>query len=127
MTPPIRGAVFDKDGTLYDFDATWSSWAARVIDRFAAGARARAETLAQAEEKTRGTRAGAHAGPIGQRRFPALSVGPEAPEGPAGRRCALEYRSGALGPKAHRDGVRATRHEPVHPQGSRRFRRPPKG
>jgi phosphoglycolate phosphatase len=25
--------LFDKDGTLFDFQATWSTWAARVLDR----------------------------------------------------------------------------------------------
>ena len=28
---PIRGVVFDKDGTLFDFNATWGAWAADVI------------------------------------------------------------------------------------------------
>ncbi len=27
----IDGVVFDKDGTLYDFNATWGAWADRVI------------------------------------------------------------------------------------------------
>ena len=26
MSQPIRGLVFDKDGTLFDFHATWSAW-----------------------------------------------------------------------------------------------------
>lgn len=29
---PIRGAVFDKDGTLFDFRASWGAWTRRVLD-----------------------------------------------------------------------------------------------
>lgn len=31
----IRGLIFDKDGTLFDFHATWSVWANGLIDRLA--------------------------------------------------------------------------------------------
>ena len=31
ISGPIRGIVFDKDGTLFDFTATWGNWAAEVI------------------------------------------------------------------------------------------------
>lgn len=27
----IKGLLFDKDGTLFDFDATWGNWAAQLI------------------------------------------------------------------------------------------------
>ena len=27
----IKGLLFDKDGTLFDFDRTWNSWASRVL------------------------------------------------------------------------------------------------
>lgn len=27
----IRGLLFDKDGTLFDFEATWGAWAAKVL------------------------------------------------------------------------------------------------
>ena len=27
----IAGLVFDKDGTLFDFEATWGDWAARLL------------------------------------------------------------------------------------------------
>lgn len=42
----IRGLVFDKDGTLFDFHASWSVWAARLIDGLCRGDEARADTLA---------------------------------------------------------------------------------
>ena len=39
MTRVIDGLLFDKDGTLFDFEATWSAWTrdlladeARVLD-----------------------------------------------------------------------------------------------
>ncbi|MGF1445660.1 MAG: HAD family hydrolase [Pikeienuella sp.] len=35
MPRPIRGLLFDKDGTLFDFDATWSAVVARIIDAVA--------------------------------------------------------------------------------------------
>ena len=34
---PVRGIVFDKDGTLFDFATTWEAWAAAFLMR-AAGA-----------------------------------------------------------------------------------------
>lgn len=33
------GVLFDKDGTLFDFHATWSVWAHRVIDELSGGDR----------------------------------------------------------------------------------------
>ena len=30
-TNPIKGIIFDKDGTLYDFNATWGAWAETMI------------------------------------------------------------------------------------------------
>ena len=33
----IRGVVFDKDGTLYDFEATWGRWTVELIDGLAEG------------------------------------------------------------------------------------------
>ncbi len=32
----IKAAIFDKDGTLFDFRATWGGWTARAIDLLAA-------------------------------------------------------------------------------------------
>ena len=28
----VRGIIFDKDGTLFDFNATWGAWARRVLE-----------------------------------------------------------------------------------------------
>lgn len=44
----IRGLLFDKDGTLFDFHRTWSGWAADVIRDLAGGEAARARCLALA-------------------------------------------------------------------------------
>jgi phosphoglycolate phosphatase len=42
----IRGLVFDKDGTLFDFHATWSVWADGLIAELCGQDAARAEALA---------------------------------------------------------------------------------
>lgn len=42
----MRGLIFDKDGTLYDFNATWGAWSAGLIDHLAAGDPGRAAALA---------------------------------------------------------------------------------
>ena len=44
----IAAILFDKDGTLFDFDATWGAWARGVIFDLAAGDVALAGRLAQA-------------------------------------------------------------------------------
>lgn len=36
--PDIQGLLFDKDGTLFDFHATWGAWTAGLIDHLARGA-----------------------------------------------------------------------------------------
>ncbi len=46
--PAIRGLLFDKDGTLFDFTATWGAWAREFLDDLAGGDAARAEVLGQA-------------------------------------------------------------------------------
>ncbi|AHM02500.1 HAD-superfamily hydrolase, subfamily IA, variant 1 family protein [Roseibacterium elongatum DSM 19469] len=43
---PIRGILFDKDGTLFDFEASWSEWAAGLFLDLAAGDPGLAEALA---------------------------------------------------------------------------------
>lgn len=42
----IRGLVFDKDGTLFDFHASWSVWANRLIDGLCRGDPVRSDALA---------------------------------------------------------------------------------
>jgi phosphoglycolate phosphatase len=44
----IKGVVFDKDGTLFDFRATWGHWTTAVIAALAAGDAGRAAALAEA-------------------------------------------------------------------------------
>ncbi len=43
----IRAILFDKDGTLFDFRATWDGWARRVFDRLSGGDPARTAALAR--------------------------------------------------------------------------------
>ena len=40
--PPIKGLIFDKDGTLFDFNATWGAWARTI---FEAETKGRPDTL----------------------------------------------------------------------------------
>jgi phosphoglycolate phosphatase len=42
----IRGVLFDKDGTLFDFNATWGNWTQRLIESETAGDAARRDELA---------------------------------------------------------------------------------
>jgi len=44
----IEGLLFDKDGTLFDFRATWDGWAAQMINELADGDPALSERLAGA-------------------------------------------------------------------------------
>jgi phosphoglycolate phosphatase len=48
--PPraIRGLLFDKDGTLFDFHGTWSAWSQALIRDLAGGDEARVRRLADA-------------------------------------------------------------------------------
>lgn len=45
---PVRGLVFDKDGTLFDFATTWEAWAAGFLTRISGGDRLRAAALGDA-------------------------------------------------------------------------------
>ncbi|MFD1343646.1 HAD family hydrolase [Litorisediminicola beolgyonensis] len=44
----VEAILFDKDGTLFDFQATWGAWAVDVIDTLAEGHEDRAAALADA-------------------------------------------------------------------------------
>lgn len=44
----VDGILFDKDGTLFDFGATWNVWAGGVIDELSGGDPARAAAIAEA-------------------------------------------------------------------------------
>lgn len=46
--PDIRAILFDKDGTLFDFQATWGGWARAVLDDLAGGDADLAQSLAAA-------------------------------------------------------------------------------
>lgn len=48
MTSDIRGVLFDKDGTLFDFNATWGAFCNRMLDRLAANDEALKDQLAAA-------------------------------------------------------------------------------
>lgn len=48
MREPIRGIVFDKDGTLFDFHATWSVWFAGFIPEVTKGDAGKSAALAAA-------------------------------------------------------------------------------
>lgn len=37
MTDPVEAIVFDKDGTLFDFGATWNVWAGQIIHELSGG------------------------------------------------------------------------------------------
>ena len=47
MTAPVAGIVFDKDGTLFDFNATWGPVTGQLILRESAGDAEKAATLAE--------------------------------------------------------------------------------
>ncbi|SOB90941.1 phosphoglycolate phosphatase [Rhodobacter sp. JA431] len=44
----IEAILFDKDGTLFDFEATWGAWARALLIRLAEGDPPRTERLAEA-------------------------------------------------------------------------------
>ncbi|MBV0911718.1 HAD family hydrolase [Anianabacter salinae] len=48
MARGIGGILFDKDGTLFDFRATWEPWAKALLDEVSGGDTARAEALGDA-------------------------------------------------------------------------------
>ncbi len=48
MATPVRAVLFDKDGTLFDFQRTWSGWAMRLLAELGEGDSARMAALAEA-------------------------------------------------------------------------------
>ena len=44
----IKAIIFDKDGTLFDFEATWADWAAGAVEVMADGDQARMQAMAEA-------------------------------------------------------------------------------
>lgn len=48
MSAPIKGLIFDKDGTLFDFRTTWEAWAGAFLRRAAGGDEARAARAGRA-------------------------------------------------------------------------------
>ncbi len=46
--PVIRGVLFDKDGTLFDFMATWGNWTRALLRDLASGSGSDAESLGRA-------------------------------------------------------------------------------
>ncbi len=47
MLSGVQGVLFDKDGTLFDFSASWSAWAASLLHHMSEGDAARARAMAQ--------------------------------------------------------------------------------
>ncbi len=45
MAYPILGILFDKDGTLFEFERTWNAWAEMMLRELAGGDEARASAL----------------------------------------------------------------------------------
>lgn len=45
--PSVRAILFDKDGTLFSFDATWTTYCERMLDRLTAPDEALGEALAE--------------------------------------------------------------------------------
>lgn len=43
---PVDALLFDKDGTLFDFAATWNGWAANILEEVAAGDPERKQAMA---------------------------------------------------------------------------------
>ena len=44
----IKGVLFDKDGTLFDFQKTWNAWSTQMIEHFSAGDAGRRNAIADA-------------------------------------------------------------------------------
>jgi len=53
---PVSAILFDKDGTLFDFQLTWGAWAATALERLSAGDEGRLAEMACAMDYDLGTR-----------------------------------------------------------------------
>ena len=51
----IRGVIFDKDGTLFDFQSTWGIWTSQVLLRIAGSDGLLLEQLARSSAMTQKT------------------------------------------------------------------------
>lgn len=60
----LRGVLFDKDGTLFDFRATWDVWAHSLLRNLSEGRADRLKTLAQAAQYDLSARAFEPSSPI---------------------------------------------------------------
>ena len=80
----IDGIIFDKDGTLFDFRATWDVWALGVIDELSAGDAALAQRIADAAVFDLQARAFRPESPIiaGTNREAAEAIGSALPDRP---------------------------------------------
>lgn len=82
----IRAILFDKDGTLFDFQRSWGQWAQRVISELAGPDAARARTLADAMAFDPATARFRPESPViaGTSREVAELIAPHVPLGPGG-------------------------------------------
>ncbi|MCL4187850.1 MAG: HAD family hydrolase [Rhodobacteraceae bacterium] len=64
VPPPVAGVLFDKDGTLFDFTASWAAWVAALVADLAGGAPGSADRLSQAIGFDRRTRRFAPDSPV---------------------------------------------------------------
>ncbi len=64
MWHEIRAVLFDKDGTLFGFEASWGAWTAGMIDELSEGAADRAAALAAAVRYDLATRRFAPDSPV---------------------------------------------------------------
>lgn len=80
----VDGIIFDKDGTLFDFRATWDVWALGVIDELSAGDPALAQRIADAAVFDLAARAFRPESPIiaGTNREAAEAIGTALPDRP---------------------------------------------
>lgn len=98
----IHAVLFDKDGTLFDFSATWDTWAAGVIADFAGGDAALARRLAEGARYDLDARRFLPDSPViaGTNREAAECFAPALPDWPLARIEAHLSRAAATAPLA---------------------------